>query len=171
MLQGKLILLILLLCFCAPVLLAQSSSAHVHATVSTDMIDGSTNPQAIPDIIAYRLYFFAVSNASPKAMNAHLKKALLADNDVVTATAILVNFKSQYAALIDEYNKSPEVANGSSAGLALFMSKRDALVNATRDALRASLTPDGLGTLQARVQAEKSGMKVAAAEAAQEAQQ
>ena len=146
--------------------------AHQHA-VATDVIDGSVHPELIPDSVAWRLYLFAVSeNPSPlpnesRRQHAHLAKAGLEESDIQAAVRILANFKTQYAALIESYNHSPEVLNNTNDGLPLFLAKRDALVQATRDALKASLTPVGMSNLQAHIQTEKAGMRVAAKEAQQ----
>ena len=148
---------------------AQNSASHQHATPS-DIIDGSVHPELIPDVVAYRLYFVAISeNPTPlpnesRRQHAHLQGAGLKENDIQAAAHILASFKSQYSTLIDQYNTSKEVLNNTNDGLPLFIMKRDAIVQATRDALKAALTVTGMASLDARIKSEKSMMKVAAQE-------
>jgi|SRR5580658_1050847 hypothetical protein len=150
---------------------AQNPSPHQHA--AADVIDGSVHPELIPDAVAWRLYLLAVSeNPSPlpnesRRQHAHLQKAGLGEQDINATAPILANFKTAYATMIDSYNHSPEVLNNTNDGLPLFLAKRDALVQATRDALKATLTPKGMSNLQAQIQKEKATMRVAAKEAQQ----
>jgi hypothetical protein len=73
----------------------------------------------------------------------------------------LNDFKTQYAALIEQYNSSADVLSNSTAGLPLFLAKREAMVQSTRDTLKATLTPEGMKSLHAHIQTEKSKMKIA----------
>ena len=145
------------------------SPPHQHP--KADIIDGSVNPQAIPDSVAYRLYFVAVSelptSLPSRRQHAHLLSAGLKENDIQATAKILASFKTQYAALIAQYNASPEVLNNTNDGLPLFLAKRDALVQETRDALKAALTPTGMTTLDTHIKQEKAMMKIAASEAQQ----
>lgn len=146
---------------------AQNSPPHQHAAVASNFIDGSKNPELIPDSSGYRLYFIAVSeNPSPSVaettrQRAHLTSAGLKGDDIQAAATVLADFKTQYAALISLYNESADVKSGSQAGLPLFLSKREALVQATRDALKTALTPKGMTSFHAHVLGEKARMKVA----------
>lgn len=154
--------------------LAQSSPPqHQHAVTPTNLIDGAVHPELIPDSVAYRLYFAVVSESpSPlpneaRRQHAHLSKAGLAEQDIQAASKVLANFKLAYAALIYTYNHSPEVLNNTNNGLQLFLAKRDALVQETRNALQAALSPAGMALLDDHIQREKAHMKVAAKEAGQ----
>jgi hypothetical protein len=149
---------------------AQNSPA-VHQHAQANMTDGSVHPELIPDSVAWRLYLVAISESQTAMPNdrarqhSYLRTAGLSNADILAAVPTLISFKTQYAALIDEYNQSSEVLNNSSDGLQLFLAKRDALVQSTRDALKAFVTPLGLGTLEAHVQKEKARMQVANTEA------
>ena len=152
---------------------AQTNPPPAHQHNVTAVVDGATNPDQIPDAVAYRLYFVSVSeNPTPSAdeakrQHAHLGKARLSETDIQAASKVLANFKLAYAALIDTYNHSPEVLNNTNDGLSLFLAKRDALVQETRDALKAVLTQDGMGAFDTNVKREKTHMKVAAQEVGQ----
>jgi hypothetical protein len=157
----------LVLCAFALGAWAQNPVSHQHATAAPDLIDGSKNPELIPDSTAYRLFFLGVSEmpspslAETTRQRAHLTRAGLKENDLQAAAPVLASFKTQYAALIAQYNESADVKAGSQAGLALFLSKREALVQATRDELRTALSPKGMASFHAHVIAEKVNMKVA----------
>jgi hypothetical protein len=149
---------------------AQNFPPHQHDVAAADVIDGSVHPELIPDAVAYRLYLVAVS-AGPAALpderarqHSNLQRAGLSDEDIQSAAIVLANFKTQYSALIDQYNQTAE-ATKSLDGMPLFLAKRDALVQATRDALKSSLTPRGMAGLHVSIQREKAKMKVAAQEA------
>jgi hypothetical protein len=142
-----------------------------HSQMGTQSsIDGSQHPEQIPDKVAYRLFFLAVSQTfEPKAnlehRFAHLRGAGLADNDVFLASQILDSFRSQYLSLVNEYNNDLGTQSGSTAALPLFKSKRDVLVSNTRDALVFGLSTLGRDSFLKRVQSEKRGMVIAAEEA------
>lgn len=146
---------------------ANAAVAQTKAMTPADIIDGSKAPNLIPDSTAYRLWFIAVGAvASPTPQQktrqeAYIRSAGLRGADIPTCTGILAQFTSRYAALLAKYNSSPEVQSASNSGLASFLAKRDALVQATRDALKAALTPAGITTLGKAIQAEKARMKVA----------
>jgi hypothetical protein len=166
--MSKLFLAALVLALSAIELQAQNSTTHQHE--QADMIDGSAHPELIPDAVAYRLYFVVISeNPTPlpnesRRQHAHLQRAGLKENDIRAAATVLANFKVQYALLLDQYSKSPEVLRNSSDGLPLFIVKRDAIVQATRDALKSALTPSGMASFDTHIQREKTMMKVAATE-------
>lgn len=147
-----------------------SPSQHQHA--APNLIDGAVHPELIPDSTAYRLYFITVAeNPTPlpheaQRQHAHLSRAGLNEADIQAASKVLANFKLAYAALIDEYNNSPEVRNNTNDGITLFLSKRDALVQETRTMLNGALTPQGMANFHANIQQEKANMKIAASEVA-----
>ena len=87
----------------------------------------------------------------------------LSDEDIEKAVTILASFKAQIGALVEEYNKSVVAANesGESPDLQTFILRQRALVQSTRQALEASLSPTSMVKLAAHVQREKRNMKVA----------
>ena len=151
---------------------SSSTSSSLVSDSDADMIDGAQHPELIPDSDAYRLYLVAVSempNPTAEQRNrqlAHLGKIGLADNDHQSLVAVLSAFNVQYAGLIARYNASAEAALrvGATADIKSFLVERDDLVQGTRDRLRNLLTPQGMARLDARVQNEKTKMRVAAKE-------
>jgi hypothetical protein len=85
----------------------------------------------------------------------------LRGGDVTAAIAILARFEKKYQALVAAYNRSPEVFNRSSSGLADFLARRDALVAATRAALIAGLAAPGQARLDSFVKDQKRNMRIA----------
>ena|ERR1700741_3375169 len=155
------------------VAIAQTQTTHEHSAQVDDRIDGSVHPELIPDNVAWRLYLLTVSEnpvALPnetKRQNARLKNAGLEEAHIQAMVPILADFKVQYSALIELYNKSPEVTANTNDGLALFLLKRDALVQKTRHSIKSSL-PDAVNAkLEAHVKEQKAHMKVAAKEGVQ----
>jgi hypothetical protein len=150
---------------------ASAQGTMDHSQMGTqDSIDGQKNPELIPDKVAYRLFFLAVSQTFEAKVNlevrfAHLRSAGLTDSDVLVASQILDNFRSQYLAVVNEYNNDLGTQSGSTAALPLFKSKRDVLVSNTRDALVFGLSTLGRDSFLKRVKSEKAGMVIDAKEA------
>lgn len=132
------------------------------------IVDGSKNPELIPDSTAYRLYLVSVSelpNATAESrarQNSHLRLIGLGDGDLQTLVTILAEFKSQYLALIDRYNQSATaaLAKGLQPDQKTFLQQRDDLVQSTRDAIKRTLTTDAVTRFDAHVQQEKKQMRV-----------
>jgi hypothetical protein len=136
------------------------------------MIDGSVHPEMISDTAAYRLFFLAFSTlpnaTSPEterqrdalSRNAHFNEA-----ELQFASQALTDFRIQFDQLIATYNVAAEAAINKNqtaySDLSLFLAKRDALVQVTRDNLATGISPNTLSNLQTYVQREKSRMKVA----------
>jgi hypothetical protein len=133
------------------------------------MIDGARHPELIPDAIAYRLFFLTVAepadaNAEQRArQRAWLRTAGLKDEDVQSAAAVLETFKSQYDELVALYDESVRAANetGTNPDPATFLSQQDQLVESTRDALTAAISPEVMARFDAHVRREKRNMKMA----------
>jgi hypothetical protein len=144
---------------------------------ASNVIDGATNPELIPDSVAYRLYFSVVALApnapasQTQAQAAHLRGIGLGDQDKTTLVTALATFATQHAALIKSYNDGVATAQtlglSPAANYAAFTVQQDALVQATRSGLGLAITPEGLARLQAHIQSEKRRMQIQAAPAAQ----
>ena len=148
-----------------------ASPVHNHAgAASTQLIDGSVNPEKIPDLTAYRLVFLVVGktpNARPEdqakelsRQQGLLNKIGLSDEDSQLLISILDDFRVQYAALTQQYNASAKAlaAKGQAADSKAFVVQRDNLVQATRNKLQA-LTPEEASQLDQHVRREKKNMK------------
>lgn len=151
---------------------ARASAAVGQSTATSQppgLIDGSKNPELIPDSTAYRLFLLTVAvplDASPaelKRQYALLRWSGLDENDIQPAVEILSEFRSQYDQLVKQYNESAAEADkaGGAPDLQTFLYQRDALVKYMCERLKLNLTATGMARLDAHVQQEKRGMKVA----------
>lgn len=138
---------------------AQTTHTHQHGTVNNMKVDGSQHPELIPDSVAYRLYFISLSNLSPVAQQARLRQVNLTADEIVAATAVLNTFKAQWDRVRNDYNANVEKLGGA-ADSASFIEQRDALVNATRNALRNVLSIRGDVLLEANLQDAKHHIKM-----------
>lgn len=149
------------------------SPAHNHAEAApTQLIDGSVNPEKIPDSTAYRLWFL-MAGVNPNVVKpedqakeharheGQIKKLSLSDQDSKQVAAILNDFRVQYAALIKSYNDNNAILRSQrqNPDQGAFIDMRDKLVQATRDKLAATVSFDGISRLDTHVQNEKSQMK------------
>jgi hypothetical protein len=160
--------------FAQQVTQSSSNTVHNHGLGSTQLIDGSVNPEKIPDLTAYRLWFLMAAvnpNVKPEDQakeplrsEAEIKKLGISDQDGKQVAAILNDFRIQYAAMVKSYNDNNALLRpqGLSPNLAAFTVKRDDLVQATRDKLNAALSFDGLSRLDTHVQNEKQHMRAIA---------
>ena len=161
----KIALILTLLLSIAPALIRAQGTHDMSQMGSQSDIDGSQHPEQITDELVYRLFFVAVSQAHEPKPNlehrfTHLRGAGLSDSDVLLASQILDDFRSQYLSLLNEYNNDLGTQSGSTAALPLFKSKRDMLVSNTRDALIFGLSTLGRDSFLKRVQSEKRGVYV-----------
>jgi hypothetical protein len=91
-----------------------------------------------------------------------LAQIALSDADRKAIVPILTNFKIQYESLVRAYNQEATAAwsRGEKPDAVSFLVQRDQIVQSTRDALNAKLSPDGTARFDAHVKAEKKRMKV-----------
>jgi len=144
-----------------------SSNPHQHP-VSSSSIDGAMHPELIPDSLAYRLYFVAVSTGQNptdidlQRQQAHLRKIGLEADDHKTFVSVLSDFRVKYDALVDQYNASAKAAaaRNEAADITGLLKALDGLVQITRDTLKLHLTSEGMFRLHAFVMSEKKNMKV-----------
>jgi hypothetical protein len=146
---------------------AQNPVPHQHSVAPANLIDGSKNPELVPDSTAYRLFLLNHSvptNSSEedrKIQSAHLAKAKLDVNDWQPVLTVLASFRSQYDAWLSRYNAAA-TGQGASFDPTPFLQQREDLVQSTRDMLKRSLSAVGMLRLDAHVQTEKKFMQVAA---------
>jgi len=144
---------------------------HQHLMPQTVVIDGRDHPDQIPDATAYRLFFVSVSipqnaTTSQKAHQAEqLSRLHMADGDRQVLLKTLADFQQKYADLINNYNSSVTIAlaRGIEPDSDGMLREREALVQATIDELKSSLTSNGLISFVSFIQSEKSHMKIARA--------
>lgn len=176
--QGKLgrQIITFLLCLAAGSLSAQTPSTGTtqgHSMASPNMIDGSTNPSAISDRAAHRLFYIALgvladASADEKGrQDAHLKKVGLNTDDRKAVAAALADFKNQYQGFMNRWNEAAEaaIAKNQPFDPTPFLKQRDALVQSTRSVLASKLSAEGMALLLQHISAEKSKMRVDVREA------
>lgn len=142
------------------------SMSGMVSTIHT--VDGSQNPELIPDAVAYRLFFTAMSEAPNASSDRRARqRAFIAPIGMSTldqqaAISILANFKVQFAAMVAQFNAAEEAAQtlGTPSSGAAFLAQRDAMVQDTRNRLKSVLSADGMSKLDAKVQDEKKKMKI-----------
>jgi hypothetical protein len=160
----------LVLFVCALGAWAHDPAAHQHAGAAADMIDGSKNPELIPDSLAFRLYFIALSeNDSTLTESTERQKAFFATAglkaaDTEVAASILRVFKKRLDAMTDAYNMAVASTNDSTSGRTFFASKREDLVQATRNEFSIMLSADGAEHINGYVHGEKGKMKASKSE-------
>lgn len=146
---------------------AQTSPAQ-HQHVAPNLIDGAVHPELIPDSTAYRLYLAAVSTkqnpteAEQKGQLAKVTRTGLSDTDQRLFLGILADFRAKYDALVAGYNDSAKAAaaRNETVDVRPLLTNLDDLVQSTRDAINARLSPQGAARLNSFVLAEKKNMKV-----------
>src|SRR5579859_4214650 len=141
-------------------------SDHVHlGLVPGQVIDGSKNPELIPDSVAYRLYFVATAipvlptDEQTRIQRARLGSTGLAQKDKEALSFVLANFTVQHAEIVKAYNDGaaqvPNKAQCPALAYAQLLAQRDQLVHTTRDKLNTLLTPQALTQLDSYIQKEK----------------
>jgi hypothetical protein len=146
---------------------AQNPPPH-HQLATPNVIDGAVHPELVPDSLAYRLYFVALSvgqnptEAEQNRQRAQLMNTGLVDTDQQTFITIVSDFKAKYGALVNEYNDSAKAATArnETTDAQTLLKKLDDLVQATRDTISARLSSRGAAKLHSFVMSEKRNMKV-----------
>ncbi|SRR6266478_3511095 len=150
---------------------AQTTDPHIHSDTAQlqNMIDGSTSPEKIRDVDAYRLFLLNVAEATDASPDEKARQLVfltptgLKGSDLQSAISILAVFKVSYQELVKTYNDSveAELAGGKKADIKDFLKKRDSLVESIRQQLGSALTPESMAAFHAQVQREKKNMIVA----------
>lgn len=136
-------------------LLAQQDNGH-----GTTTIDGSKTPELIPDMLAYRNYFFLASvpaNASREQIDhqsrhiARIGFKFTLDN--MELVAALRAFRDKFDAAVADYNV--KAMKGQGFDQKVFFQELDSLTLETWLRLNRNLTPLGATHLQRFIQEEK----------------
>lgn len=142
-------------------------AAHVHGD-SAPPIDGASNPELIPDLTAYRLFFVSIANSTNPSdeekhrHRAYLNRVGLSDVEATSVDDVMTAFARDYESLIRKHNESVKlaIARDEVPDVAGFLATRDALVQAVRDSLKSVLSSEATSRLDVFVQAEKKRMKI-----------
>jgi len=117
-------------------------------------VDGSKNPQNIPDALAYSHFFTAfAAHPSPTPQeqgrqNAQFTSLQLAAGDSAALIGLLANFRVQLDQLESAFTSAATTPNA----LASLQAQKGALVASTRANLQQSLTPAGATRVDQYVQ-------------------
>lgn len=135
-------------------------------------IDGSKNPELIPDEVAYGLFFLAVAepeNATDEQnarARAKITGAHLSEEDTLALLGTLAEFQKQInvldsrAAEVHDRALIPQPGSSEWQQLVELNNQRDQLVANTIAALQSRLTEDGMRRLYGYLQGAKRGMKI-----------
>jgi len=134
-------------------------------------IDGSKNPELIPDMVAYRLVLLAIaepenaSDAQQARFRAKIASAQLNEDDLQMLLGILGTFQNQMDALTAQANQIlardplPFAGTPDYQQLVELSKQREPVFNQAMSAVPARLSVDGAAKLQTYVQNAKRGMK------------
>lgn len=164
---------IALLSFAAVANAQNASQTHIHP--QSAVVDGSVNPELIPDLTAYRLYLLTVSRPSNatdsevRRQSAQILRLGISDADRKVLISSLQNFKTLYNDWIESFNQRAKAAWDAQETLdtQTYLAQRDQIVQSTLDGLQAGLSHDGWVRLNAMVKSEKKNMKISAKEVGQ----
>jgi hypothetical protein len=145
-------LLALLVALCPGLTLAQVRSTELHPVSPLTVIHGATSPNQIPDEIAYRLYFMVLTN---EAQEANVNALGLSSTDKASAIRILNEFRTQDTRVRESH---AALAVRKQVNPAAFHQERADLVDTTRQQLREALSLEGMQTLDAAIQLNKSNI-------------
>jgi hypothetical protein len=118
-------------------------------------IPGSVTGAQVPDSVAYRMVFLALSTPrSPTPTDLTVQKGYasaigLSDEDVVALLKDTKNFRNDYAVAYAQVDDARPYT------LPVFLARRVDLVTETHASLVRDLTPDGMAAFEAFVQGEK----------------
>lgn len=127
---------------------AWGQTPHQHAAVT--VIDGSKNPELVPDSTAYRLVLLDLSFADnpsdedKRRQAAHFRDVGLTPSEAIQFSAVLAEFRSAYNAWIARWNIAAEAADGKGVVFdpAPFLQQLEDLIQATRNTLKQNSTVD-----------------------------
>ena len=146
----KHVIALMLLCLCS--VLGVSAQTNQNAGANVSIVNGSLNPSAISDAIAYRLYFYVLTN---EAQAANVAALHLNSSDSQEVISILNDFKSQDERIRSQHGS--EALSGKS-DVVKFQDERDELIQSTRNKLQQSLSSQGMSSLDSAVQLNKTNI-------------
>jgi hypothetical protein len=132
--------------------------------IPSGTIDGAKTPWLIPDSVAYRLFFETVAERTQptddevRRQRSRLTGIELTDEEYKAVVTALSEFKTADEALRFKYSDIAE--HGGIVDEATVLSERDAIVQGTRTHLTERISAQAVASLDARIQSEKSKMKI-----------
>jgi hypothetical protein len=126
-------------------------------------IDGSKTPELIPDGVAYRVFFRALTvNPKPDRLRAFLGPANLSDADF----ALVVGTGPEFEFLRSAYRQHERQAvaaassNGTALDTAALEAEKTNIGVKVKTLLQSRLSPQGMASLDALIQSEKRKMTI-----------
>jgi len=123
--------------------------AQHHTAAPANVVDGAKNPELIPDSIAYLHVFLNLSaptNATVEERRiqlSHLTILGLDQRDSQAALVVLAEFRSQRDAWVARWNAEAQTT-GASFSPGVYLKQEEDMLQATRDALKRSLSATGM---------------------------
>jgi hypothetical protein len=134
--------------------LAVVVAADPHHQTGT-MINGSTNPEQIPDTVILRLWLdMHTHNGQIKSFS----DARLTSVDTTALTSIMKSYRSQLDALRNPYNEAVE--SGGSYDRTAYWDARISLINTTWAAIQTNLSSVGFAQFKTYLESKKAGAQV-----------
>lgn len=150
-------LALMLLCLCS-VFGVSAQTTETTQTTPVTVIRGVNNTSQISDEVAYRLYFYILTN---EAQAENFSVLGLNAQDTQAAVDVLKDFKSQDASIRSQHEMS---ASSNKVDRSAFQADRDTLVQNTRVKLSDSLSKDGMQALDNAVQNNKANVVLTVAQ-------
>lgn len=143
---------------------AQAPSEH--KTIA-GAIDGSTNPELIPDSVAFRMFYRALwepvtaTTDQTARQRAKVSRAQLSESDLGQMFSSMAAFGTNLVAFEKDVHATQAYGPGlSSEQISAFTAQRDALVASTTAELQAHLSADGMERLSLLIRSEKKNMTI-----------
>lgn len=119
-------------------------------------VDGTTNPTAIPDSVAFRLVLLLMSY--PENQLAHVSLIQLNADDQAVFLGIMNQFHTEYEAARTTYNAAVAAGITTEADRQNWHAQRDNIVGTYRQVIAAQLSGPGTAKFNQFVQNEKRKM-------------
>jgi hypothetical protein len=143
--------LVIIYCFC--VLLSLPASAQTTTTTGVTslvvIVDGSKNPELIPDALAWRHFLTALATHEQPTAQEQLRQQAqfaplaLAKSDAQQIAGLLGKLTTQLEAI----EEARENSDGANSTLAALKAQEDAVIANTIAAVKAAVSSDGLSRL------------------------
>lgn len=149
-----------------------SAQTHEHSSITAPtIIDGSINPELIPDNSAYRLWFSTVALPdNPTELQLAVNRSQLAQLDLnqvdyEALTAVLKIFNRRFNELLlqDEQEVKASAQLLRIHDESKFLQERDAMVEGMIDSLKSQLSASAMKRVDGHIQEEKRHMQLSSA--------
>ncbi len=148
----------------AALLFAVGAQAQ-HSMLAGQMVGGRNNPSAVPDSVAYRVWFIRLSHAFddeakiPGRVEATMIQTSLNEVDQSVVKGAVLTWKAQFFKLVADWNSTPEEERTPTKQAAFEQSIFD-MTMSTVKTINAGLSEDGLKKFTQFIQNEKRNISV-----------